>query len=253
MGQKTNPIGLRLGVIRSWNSKWFAPIGSKEYRENLLEDLKIREYTRKRFDAADVSKIEIVRSPKRVMIDIYTARPGMVIGRSGVEIEQFKKELEYLTNKEVVINVLEIRKPEIDAYLVAKNIARQIEGRVNHRRAMKRAITAAMRMGAKGIKIRCAGRLGGAEIAHPEEYKEGRIPTQTLRADIDYAKVTAFTTYGTVGVKVWIYKGDILGGMHEYWERELSKERKTPRRRRSAPLDSREFGGRRRRPRGRKK
>ena len=253
MGQKTNPIGLRLGVIRSWNSKWFAPIGSKEYRENLLEDLKIREYTRKRFDAADVSKIEIVRSPKRVMIDIYTARPGMVIGRSGVEIEQFKKELEYLTNKEVVINVLEIRKPEIDAYLVAKNIARQIEGRVNHRRAMKRAITAAMRMGAKGIKIRCSGRLGGAEIAHPEEYKEGRIPTQTLRADIDYAKVTAFTTYGTVGVKVWIYKGDILGGMHEYWERELSKERKTPRRRRSAPLDSREFGGRRRRPRGRKK
>ena len=253
MGQKTNPIGLRLGVIRSWNSKWFAPIGSKEYRENLLEDLKIREYTRKRFDAADVSKIEIVRSPRRVMIDIYTARPGMVIGRSGVEIEQFKKELEYLTNKEVVINVLEIRKPEIDAYLVAKNIARQIEGRVNHRRAMKRAITAAMRMGAKGIKIRCAGRLGGAEIAHPEEYKEGRIPTQTLRADIDYAKVTAFTTYGTVGVKVWIYKGDILGGMHEYWERELSKERKTPRRRRSAPLDSREFGGRRRRPRGRKK
>ncbi len=253
MGQKTNPIGLRLGVIRSWNSKWFAPIGSKEYRENLLEDLKIREYTRKRFDAADVSKIEIVRSPKRVMIDIYTARPGMVIGRGGVEIEQFKKELEYLTNKEVVINVLEIRKPEIDAYLVAKNIARQIEGRVNHRRAMKRAITAAMRMGAKGIKIRCSGRLGGAEIAHPEEYKEGRIPTQTLRADIDFAKVTAFTTYGTIGVKVWIYKGDILGGMHEYWERELSKERKTPGRRRPAPLDSREFGGRRRRPRGRKK
>ena len=253
MGQKTNPIGLRLGVIRSWNSKWFAPIGSREYRENLLEDLKIREYTRKRFDAADVSKIEIVRSPKRVMIDIYTARPGMVIGRGGVEIEQFKKELEYLTNKEVVINVLEIRKPEIDAYLVAKNIARQIEGRVNHRRAMKRAITAAMRMGAKGIKIRCSGRLGGAEIAHAEEYKEGRIPTQTLRADIDFAKATAFTTYGTVGVKVWIYKGDILGGMHEYWEKELSKERKTPGRRRSAPLDSREFGGRRRRPRGRKK
>ncbi len=249
MGQKTNPIGLRLGVIRSWNSKWFAPIGSKEYRENLLEDLKIREYTRKRFDAADVSKIEIVRSPKRVMIDIYTARPGMVIGRSGVEIEQFKKELEYLTGKDVVINVLEIRKPEIDAYLVAKNIARQIEGRVNHRRAMKRAITAAMRMGAKGIKIRCSGRLGGAEIAHPEEYKEGRIPTQTLRANIDFAKVTAFTTYGTIGVKVWIYHGDILGGMHEYWERELSKEKQRgpSRRRRPAPLD-RELGGRRRRP-----
>ncbi len=230
MGQKTNPIGLRLGIIRSWNSKWFAPIGSKQYRENLLEDLKIREYTRKRFDEADVSQIEIIRSPKRVTINIYTARPGMVIGKGGVEIEQFKKELELLTKKDVQLNVLEIRKPELDAYLVAKMIARQIEGRVNHRRAMKRAITAAMRMGAKGIKIRCSGRLGGAEIAHAEEYKEGRIPLHTLRADIDYAKATAFTTYGTVGVKVWIYKGDILGGMHEYWERALREEREQERR-----------------------
>ena len=148
----------------------------------------------------------------------------MVIGKSGVEIEQFKKELEFITKKDVQLNVLEIHKPELDAYLVAKNIARQIEGRVSHRRAMKRSITSAMRMGAKGIKIRCAGRLGGAEIAHPEEYKEGRIPTHTLRADIDFAKVTAFTTYGTVGVKVWIYNNDILGGMQEYWDKALKKE-----------------------------
>jgi len=231
LGQKTNPIGMRLGVIRSWNSKWFAPMGSKQYRENLLEDLKIRDYTHKRFDNADVSQIEIIRSPKRITINIYTARPGMVIGKSGVEIEQFKKELEYITQKEVQLNVLEIRKPELDAYLVAKNIARQLEGRINHRRAMKRAITSAMRMGAKGIKIRCSGRLGGAEIAHPEEYKDGRVPTHTLRADIDFAQVTSFTTYGTIGVKVWIYKGDILGGMHEYWEKALSKEYGKERRR----------------------
>ncbi len=234
MGQKTNPVGLRLGVVRSWNSKWFAVVGSKDYRENLLEDLKIRDYTYKRFDAADVSQIEIIRSPKRVTINVYTARPGMVIGKSGVEIEQFKKELEFLTHKEVQLNVLEIRKHELDAFLVAKTIARQLEGRVNHRRAMKRAITSAMRMGAKGIKIRCSGRLGGAEIAHGEEYKEGRIPLHTLRADIDFARATAFTTYGTVGVKVWIYKGDLLGGMHEFWERSLREEQKKEKRIRPA-------------------
>lgn len=243
MGQKTNPIGLRLGVSRSWNSKWFAPLGSKQYRDNTLEDIKIREYTLKRFDDADVSQIEIIRSPKRVTINIYTARPGMIIGKSGVEIEKFKKELEYLTSKDVQINVLEVRKPELDAYLVAKMIARQLEGRVNHRRAMKRAITSAMRMGAQGIKIRCAGRLGGAEIAHPEEYKDGQIPLHTLRAEIDYAQATAFTTYGTVGVKVWIYKGDVLGGMHEYWEKALSKEQKKERR--SQPAQRRGSGRRR--------
>ncbi len=243
MGQKTNPIGLRLCISRSWNSKWFAPLGSKQYRDNLLEDIKIREYTMKRFDNADVSQIEIIRSPKRVTINIYTARPGMVIGKSGVEIEQFKKELEFLTNKDVQLNVLEIRKPELDAFLVAKMVARQIEGRVNHRRAMKRAITSAMRMGAKGIKIRCSGRLGGAEIAHPEEYKDGRIPLHTLRAEIDYAKATAFTTYGTVGVKVWIYKGDILGGMKEYWEKTLSREQTKERR---APVSFKRQSRRRR-------
>ncbi|HHH81275.1 MAG TPA: 30S ribosomal protein S3 [candidate division Zixibacteria bacterium] len=249
MGQKTNPIGLRLGVIRSWNSKWFAPMGSKQYRENLLEDLKIREYTRKRFDNADVSQVEIIRSPRRITINIYTARPGVVIGRSGVEIEQFKKELEFITNTEVQLNVLEIKKPELDAYLVAKSIARQIEGRINHRRAIKRAITAAMRMGAKGIKIRCSGRLGGAEIAHSEEYKDGRIPLHTLRADIDFARATAFTTYGTVGVKVWIYKGDILGGMHEYWEKALKVERRE--RRPAKPyVFTRRSGRRRSRGRG---
>lgn len=244
MGQKTNPIGMRLGVIRSWNSKWFAPMGSKQYRDSLLEDLKIREYTQKRFDNADVSQVEIIRSPKRVTINIYTARPGMVIGKSGVEIEQFKKELEYITKKEVQLNVLEVRKPELDAYLVAKNIARQLEGRINHRRAMKRAITSAIRMGARGIKIRCSGRLGGAEIAHPEEYKDGRVPTHTLRADIDFAKLTSFTTYGTIGIKVWIYKGDILGGMHEYWERALDKNYQKERRSRPG-FGKRREGGRR--------
>ena len=236
MGQKTNPIGLRLGVSRSWNSKWFAPLGSKQYRDNLLEDIKLREYTFKRFDNADVSNIEIIRSPKRITINVYTARPGMVIGKSGVEIEQFKKELEFITKKDVQLNVLEVRKPELNAYLVAKMIARQLEGRVSHRRAMKRAITSSMRMGAKGIKIRCSGRLGGAEIAHAEEYKDGQVPLHTLRADIDYSTATAFTTYGTVGVKVWIYKGDILGGMKEYWDKALSreqeKERRAPRQRR---------------------
>ena len=230
MGQKANPVGLRLGVVRSWNSKWFAPLGSKQYRESLLEDIRIREYTLRRFDNADVSQIEIIRSPKRVTANIYTARPGMVIGKSGIEIEQFKKELEFLTQKEVQLNVLEIRKPELDSYLVAKTIARQLEGRVNHRRAMKRALTSAMRMGAKGIKIRCSGRLGGAEIAHPEEYKEGQIPLHTLRADIDFARATAFTTYGTVGIKVWIYRGDILGGMQEFWEKSLKEEQEKERR-----------------------
>jgi len=224
LGQKTNPIGLRLGVIRTWNSKWFANMGSKQYKQNLLEDIKIRDYTQKRFDNADVSQIEIIRSPKRVTINIYTARPGVVIGRSGMEIEQFKKELEYITDKEVQLNVLEIKKPELDSYLVAKSIARQLEGRISHRRAMKRAITSAMRMGAKGIKIRCGGRLGGAEIAHAEEYKDGRIPLHTLRADVDFAKTVAYTTYGTTGVKVWIYKGDLLGGMHEYWEKTLRED-----------------------------
>lgn len=238
MGQKTNPIGMRLGVIRSWNSKWFAPVGSKQYRENIIEDTKIRDYTKKRLEEADVTQVEIIRSPKRVTINVYTARPGMVIGKGGAEIEQFKRELEYIINKEVQLNVLEVRKPELDASLVAKNIARQIEGRVNHRRAMKRAITSAMRMGAKGIKVRCGGRLAGSEIAHAEEYKEGRIPLHTLRADIDFARDTAFTTYGTVGIKVWICKGEILGGMHEYWEKALQEERRQEQQRRPRPLST---------------
>ena len=253
MGQKTNPISQRLGIVRTWNSKWFAPMGSKQYRESLLEDIRIREYTDRRFDEADVSKIEILRSPKRVTINIYTARPGMVIGKSGVEIEQFKKELEFLTKKDVQLNVLEIRKPELDAYLVAKTIARQIEGRVNHRRAMKRSITSAIRMGAKGIKIRCSGRLGGAEIAHPEEYKDGRVPLHTLRADIDFAYATAFTTYGTVGVKVWIYNGDLLGGMKEFWEKSLKEEQEKERKPRQQQRRPAGGGGRERRGGGGRK
>lgn len=249
MGQKANPIGLRLGISRSWNSKWFAPMGSRQYQQALLEDIRIREYTHKRFDNADVSQVEIIRSPKRITINIYTARPGMVIGKSGVEIEQFKKELEFLTKKDIQLNVLEIRKPELDAYLVAKTLARQLEGRVHHRRAMKRALTSSMRMGARGIKVRCGGRLGGAEIAHAEEYKDGRIPLHTLRADIDFAHATAYTTYGTVGIKVWIYKRDVLGGMREYWEVALREEHEKERRSRPTRRGRKDGdrGGRRRR------
>ncbi|MBN2543464.1 30S ribosomal protein S3 [bacterium] len=228
MGQKTNPIGLRLGIIKYWNSKWFAR--KQTYRRQILEDLQIRRYTRERLDDADVSNIEIIRSPKKVTINIYTARPGVVIGKSGIRIETFKKELEHLTSNEIQINVLEIRRPELDAFLVAKNIAKQIEGRVSCRRAMKSSIRRAMRMGAKGIKIICSGRLAGAEIARSEGYKEGRIPLHTFRADIDYATVTAHTTAGCVGVKVWIFIDEILGGMEEYWDNILDKKKKKRRR-----------------------
>ncbi|MBN1756325.1 30S ribosomal protein S3 [bacterium] len=224
MGQKSNPVGLRLGIIKYWNSKWFAK--KQNYQKMLLDDLKIRQYTRKRLDDADVSAIEIIRSPKKATINIYTARPGVVIGKSGIRIETFKKELEHLTQGEVQINVLEIRRPELDGYLVAKNIARQIEGRVSCRRAMKSSIRRAIRMGAKGIKIICSGRLSGAEIARTEGYKEGRIPLHTFRADIDYAIATAHTTAGCVGVKVWIFKDEILGGMEEYWDNVLDKKKK---------------------------
>lgn len=224
MGQKTNPVGLRVGINRSWSSKWYAPLSN--FKDVFLEDLTIRRYTRTRLADADISEIEILRSPKKVTINIYTARPGVVIGQGGQRIEEFKQELEYLAKKDMQLNVLEVRYPELDAYLVATNLARQIEGRISHRRAMKRAIAQAMRMGALGIKIKAGGRLAGAEIAHSEEYKEGRIPLHTLRADIDFARATAHTTYGCVGVKVWIYKGEILGGMREYWQKALEEEEK---------------------------
>jgi len=224
LGQKTHPTGLRLGIIKTWNSKWFAH--KKSYRENLLEDIKLRKFIRKELDDADVSTIGILRSPKRITINIYTARPGVVIGQGGQRVEEFKKKLENFTSKEIQLNVLEIRRPEVDATLVARNIASQIEGRISHRRAMKRAIQSAMRLGAGGIKVKCGGRLGGAEIARSEEYKEGRIPLHTLRADIDFARATAHTTAGCVGVKVWIFHGEILGGMTEYWDKTFTEEKR---------------------------
>jgi small subunit ribosomal protein S3 len=207
LGQKANPIGLRLGIIRSWDSNWY---DDKSFAGKLTEDKTIRDYVRNRLKKAGVSRIVIERTPKRAVITIHTSRPGIVIGRSGKEIAQIEEELKKITSKEVKILISEIKRPELDAYLVAENIAQQLEGRIAFRRAMKNGITAAMRMGAEGVRVMTGGRLGGAEIARREQYKEGRIPLHTLRADIDYATATARTMYGTIGVKVWICKGEIL-------------------------------------------
>lgn len=208
MGQKTNPIGLRVGVIRGWNSNWYE---SKSYATKLKEDEKLRSYIRNRLKKAGISKIIIDRTSKSVILNIHTSRPGVVIGKSGKEITQLEQELRQLSNKEVKIQISEIKRPELDAYLVAENIANQISGRVSFRRALKMAITSSMRMGAEGIRVMCAGRLGGAEIARSEQYKDGRIPLHTLRADIDYANGRAETIYGSIGIKVWICRGEILG------------------------------------------
>ena len=208
MGQKTHPIGLRLGVIRSWNSKWFA---EKNFATLLEEDLKIRRYISKRLENAGLAKVEILRAPKRITVDIHSSRPGIVIGRKGAEVDKLREELQLITKKDITLNIIEVKKPELNAQLVADSIARQLEGRVSFRRCMKKAITASMKMGAEGIKVSCGGRLGGAEIARSEKYMEGRVPLHTLRADIDYATSTANTTYGTIGVKVWICRGEILG------------------------------------------
>lgn len=207
MGQKTNPIGLRLGINRTWDSKWFT---AKNYSRWLEEDIMIRRYVRKRLARAGVSKLEIERRGEKVRVLIYTARPGMVIGRKGAEVDFLSEELCHLTGKKVNIDIKEVKKPELNASLVAEHIAGQLVQRVSFRRAMKKAIASAMRMGAEGIKIKCAGRLGGAEMSRSEGYMDGRVPLHTLRADISYARCTAFTTYGTVGVKVWIYKGEIF-------------------------------------------
>jgi small subunit ribosomal protein S3 len=207
LGQKVNPIGFRLGKIRTWDSNWY---DDKDFAGKLMEDLKIRTYIRNRIKKAGISQILIDRTPKRAAITIHTSRPGIVIGRSGKEITQLEEELKKITNKEVKILIHEIKRPELDAYLLAENIATQLEGRISFRRAMKTAITSAMRMGAEGVRVMCGGRLGGAEIARSEQYKEGRIPLHTLRADIDYAQGTAMTIYGTIGVKVWICRGEIL-------------------------------------------
>ncbi|EDP62451.1 30S ribosomal protein S3 [Thalassobaculum sp.] len=207
MGHKVNPIGLRLGINRTWDSRWFA---SKGYAALLHEDLVLRKFLQKRLRQAGVSRIVIERPAKRARITIYTARPGVIIGKKGADIEKLRQELSQMTRTDVALNIVEIRKPEIDAKLVAENIAQQLERRVAFRRAMKRAVQSAMRLGAQGIRITCGGRLGGAEIARTEWYREGRVPLHTLRADIDYGDATAFTTYGTCGVKVWVFKGEIM-------------------------------------------
>ncbi|MGO4174219.1 30S ribosomal protein S3 [Bosea sp. TAF32] len=208
MGQKINPIGLRLGINRTWDSRWFANKG--EYGKLLHEDMAIRAALMKLLKQAAVSKIIIERPHKKCRVTIHSARPGVVIGKKGADIEKLRKVVSNLTKADVTINIVEVRKPEIDATLVADSIAQQLERRVAFRRAMKRAVQSAMRLGAEGIRINCSGRLGGAEIARLEWYREGRVPLHTLRADVDYGVATAFTTYGTCGIKVWIFKGEIL-------------------------------------------
>ena len=207
MGQKTNPVGIRLGITRSWVSNWFA---KERFPDYLYEDILIRNYLNKRLEHGGISTLEIERTAKRVTVAIHTSRPGIVIGKKGEEVERLKGELQHLTQKEIQINIREVKKPEMDSQLVADNIARQLEKRVSYKKAVKKAISTAMRMGAEGIKIQISGRLNGAEIARTEMYKEGRIPLHTLRADIDYATSTAHTTYGCIGVKIWICKGEVI-------------------------------------------
>lgn len=207
MGQKVHPIGFRLGYIKTWSSKWYA---DKDYAKLLHEDLKIRKIVKKKLFHAGVSRIEIDRSANQIKINIQTARPGIIIGRKGAEVDKLKVELEAIAKKQVYINIKEIKKPELDSQLVAESVALQLEKRIAYRRAMKKSVTTALRLGALGIKISCAGRLAGSEIARTEWYREGRVPLHTLRADIDFGLAEARTTYGQIGVKVWIYKGDIL-------------------------------------------
>lgn len=208
MGQKTNPIGFRLGVIKGWDSNWY---GGKKFDTKLVEDDKIRKYLNARLSKASVSKIYIERTLKLITVTINTARPGIIIGKQGSEVDKLKEELKKLTGKEIQINISEVKRPELDAFLVAQSVAQQIEGRVSYRRAIKMAIASSMRVGAQGIKVLVSGRVGGAEMARSEMFKEGRIPLHTIRADIDYALVAAQTTYGLLGVKVWIFKGEVYG------------------------------------------
>jgi len=207
LGQKVNPIGLRLGGIKTWSSSWYS---EKKYAELLHEDLKVRRYLKKKLYNAGISKIGIERAADRAKVNIYAARPGVIIGKKGSEIEKLKKDLEGITNREIILNILEVRKPEIDAQLVAENVALQLERRVAFRRAMKKCVTSALKFGAKGIRINCAGRLGGAEMSRSEWYREGRVPLHTLRADIDCGFAEAHTAYGQIGVKVLIFHGEIL-------------------------------------------
>ncbi len=245
MGQKTNPIGNRLGIIRGWDSNWFAT--GKQFADNVVEDEKIRTYLKARVQRGGIARVIIERSLKRVTVTIHTSRPGVVIGAKGAEVDKIREELRKLTGKEVYINIIEIRKPELDANVVADSIARQIENRVNYRRATKAAIKDTMRAGAEGIKVRVSGRLNGAEMSRSEEYKDGRTPLHTFRADIDYALNEALTVYGKIGVKVWICRGEVLG------KRDLSpnaglmsKRGGRPGRERSGSRRERRGGGRRR-------
>jgi len=207
VGQKTNPIGMRLGIINTWDSRWFA---RKDYAKLLEEDLFIRKYLRKRLSQAGISKIVIQRAVSKVTVNISTARPGLVIGRRGAQVDQLRDELQHITKKAVFLNIDEVKKPDLDATLVAEHVARQLEQRVSFRRAMKKALASTMRSGAGGIRIVCSGRLGGSEMARTESYRDGRVPLHTLRAQIDFARATARTIYGTCGVKIWIFKGEIL-------------------------------------------
>ncbi len=207
MGQKVNPIGLRLGIVKTWDSRWYA---EKDYSKFLQEDIIIRQYIKRKLHHAGVSKVEIERTGNRAKITIRAARPGIIIGQKGVEIEKLQKEIQKMTQREISINIQEVRRVEVDAQLVAENVALQLERRVAFRRAMKKSVTTSLKFGAQGIKVACSGRLGGAEIARSEWYREGRVPLHTLRADIDYGFTEARTTYGAIGIKVWIYKGDVL-------------------------------------------
>ncbi len=215
MGHKVNPIGLRIGITRNWDSRWYA---EKDFPQLVYEDYSIRRHIKKKLYHAGISRIEIERAANKIRIKIHTARPGIVIGKKGAEIEALRQELQKMTGKEVFIDIQEVRRPELDAQLVAENIALQLERRISFRRAMKRAVGLAMRFGAGGIRVQCAGRLGGAEIARREWYREGRVPLHTLRADVDYGFAEAFTTYGVIGVKVWIFKGEVLPEKEEHLE-----------------------------------
>lgn len=209
MGQKVNPVGIRLGIVKDWASRWYA--SAKEFSDTLCADIKVREYLQKRLQQAGISRIQIDRPARNARVTVHTARPGVIIGKSGKEVENLRDEISKIVNVPVHVSIEEVRKPELDAKLVAESVAQQLVRRIMFRRAMKRAVTSAMRSGAQGIKISLSGRLGGAEIARTEWYREGRVPLQTFRADVDYALAEAYTTYGIIGVKVWIFKGEVLG------------------------------------------
>ena len=225
MGQKTNPIGNRLGIIRGWDSNWF---GGRKFEQKLVEDDKIRKYLNARLAKASISKIYIERTLKLLTVTINTARPGLIIGKAGSEVDKLKEELKKITNKEIQINISEVKRPDLDAVLVAQNIAKQIEGRISYRKAVKTAVAATMRANAEGIKVSCSGRLGGAEMARTEHFKEGRTPLHTLRADIDYAPAEAHTTYGRIGIKVWICRGVVYGKRDLFAANNEAKEAKGP-------------------------